>query len=724
MRLQPLLLSFAVACAAAQPAPTAAPQPSPSAPVAGLQPPVAPKKPRVRDVNGEKFVDDYFWLREKGTPEVEGYLRSELAYAEAFMKPTAALQQKLYDEMLSRIQQTDVNVPYRWRGFYYYSRTEEGRQYPIHCRKKGSLEGAEEIILDVNKLGEGKKFMSVPAQEVSPSGELLAYLTDDTGFRQFTLHVKDLRSGVDLPETMVRVTGIAWFNDNKSLFYTVEDATTKRSFQLFRHTLGAAKDDLVYEEKDEQFEVSVGATRDREVVFVVSSSQNESEVRFLSANRPLDPLQLIAAREKDHEYYVDHREGVFYIRTNSGGRNFRLVTAPAKDPSRKNWKELVAHRDAVMLENVDLFKDFYVLSERESGFPQLRIVEFKNGSSHRISFPEQAYDVEAEDNHEWDLQSLRFRYHSPITPPSVFDYEIATRERKLLKRTPVLGGYDPSRYEVALTAAPASDGAKVPIWTLSLKGLKRDGTNPALLYAYGAYGIAEGAYFNSNIFSLIDRGLVFATAFVRGGGELGKKWHDQGRLLTKRNTFTDFIAAAEHLIAQGITSKERLAVEGGSAGGLLMGAVTNLRPDLFKVVLALMPWVDVINDQLDESLPLTVTEFQEWGNPKILDQYRYMRSYSPYDNLEAKAYPTILVRSSYNDSQVMYWGPAKYVARLRALKTDHNPLIFAISMDPAGHGGKSGRYDRLRDSAFNMAFVLTQLGVEKLEASQAPKTVK
>ncbi|HEX6903762.1 MAG TPA: S9 family peptidase [Thermoanaerobaculia bacterium] len=682
---------------------------------ASTQPPVAKKVPHATQIHGETLTDDYYWLRNKGTPEVEAYLNAELAYAKDFMKPTEALQQKLYDEMLSRVQQTDIDVPYLERGYYYYTRTEEGKQYQIYCRKKGSLEAPEEVILDVNQLAEGKAYMGVGRRAVSPDGNLLAYHSDETGFRQYTLHVKDLRTGKLGPEAIPRVTSFEWAEDGKTLIYAVEHPQTKRSYQVFRHVLGEAKDDLLYEEKDERFDVYVSKSRDLQVLFIQSGSHTTSEVRYLPSDRPTAEMKLIAAREQDHQYEVDHRPGEFWIRTNDKGRNFRLVVADEKDPSRAKWREIVPHRDNVMLEGMDLFQSFYVVFEREAGVPQVRVTELPSGKTHRIDFPEPAYIVFPNANREFDAKLYRISYQSPIVPQSIYDYDPVRRERKLLKQVAVLGGFDPSRYRVEITQATAPDGVRVPMWLLYRKDLQRDGKNPVLLSAYGSYGSPSGASFNSSIFSLVDRGVIFSTAYIRGGGELGKKWHDDGRMLKKKNTFTDFIAAAEHLIASKYTSKDRLAITGGSAGGLLMGAVTNMRPDLFKVVISYVPFVDVINTMLDPTLPLTVGEFEEWGNPKIEAEYRYMKSYSPYDNLEAKAYPTLLVKSSYNDSQVMYWEPAKYVARMRAVKKDSNPLIFYINMDPAGHGGRSGRYNRLRETAFDYAFLLWQLGVEKVQ---------
>jgi oligopeptidase B len=677
-----------------------------------LRPPVARKQPKTLRIHGDTLVDDYHWMRNKGTPEVEAYLKEEAAYADAFMKPTAAVQQKLYDEMLSRIQQTDTNAPYRERGHFYYSRTEEGKQYPIYARKKGALDAPEEVILDVNRLAEGKQFISVDAMRVSPDENRLAYTTDDTGFRQYTLRIKDLRTGQVGSEAIPRVTSVEWTEDGSTLFYSTEDAQTKRSNLVFRHTPGAAKDDLVYDEKDERFSVYVWKSRDRKMLFVEAGSLTSSEVRFFPADQPRAAMKVIAPRAAEHQYDVEHRDGTFWIRTNDKGRNFRLVTVRVAAPGRANWKEVLPHRDDVMLSGHSLFKDFYVLFEREGGFPRLRVTDFRSGQSHRVEVPEPASTISPDANREFDAPRYRFAYQSPVTSSSVYDYDPVTRERRLLKQVAVLGGYDRDRYTVETTQATAADGRKVPMWLLYRKDLERDGGNPALLYAYGSYGSSNDATFNSNLFSLVDRGVVYAVAYIRGGGELGKKWHDEGRMLSKKNTFTDFIAAAEHLIASRYTNRDRLAAMGGSAGGLLMGAVANLRPDLFKVVVSYVPFVDVINTMLDKTLPLTVGEFEEWGNPEIEEQYRYMLAYSPYDQLARKAYPTMLVKTSYNDSQVMYWEPAKYVAKLRAMKTDRNPLVFAVNMDPAGHGGKSGRYEKLRERAYDYAFILWQLGVE------------
>jgi len=678
-----------------------------------VAPPAAPKVPHMQTVNGDTLKDDYFWMREKENPKVRAFLEAENAYTEAFMKPTEAFQKTLYDEMLGRIKETDLSVPYRDGGWYYYSRTEKGKQYPIYCRKKGSLEAPEDVYLDVNALAVGEKFMSVAVRDVTDDGNLLAYTTDNTGFRDYTLHVKDLTTGKLFAETVPRVSSVAWAADNKTLFYTVTDPA-KRPYRLYRHMLGTdtAKDALVLEEKDEMFRVFAGRSRSRKILFVGAGSHTSSEWQYLPADQPAAALRMISPREKDHEYDVDHRGDLFYIRTNKACRNFRAVTAPVAAPGQANWKELAPCGGALMLEDINVFADYAVFSEREDGLPRLRITDFKTGGSYRVDFPEAIYSVFLTNNIEFDVRELRYNYQSFTTPPSIYDYDMATKARKLLKQYEVLGGYDSSRYTSERRYATAADGTKVPISVVYKKGFVADGKAPLLLTAYGSYGAPSDAEFNSNRVSLLDRGVVFAVGHIRGGGDLGKTWHDAGRMLNKKNTFTDFIACADALVADKYTSKDRLVIEGGSAGGLLMGAVTNMRPDLFKAVVARVPFVDVINTMLDESLPLTVGEFEEWGNPKIPEQYAYMKSYSPYDNLEAKAYPAMLVKTSLDDSQVMYWEPAKYVAKMRTLKTDQNPLIFKINM-AGGHGGSSGRYDRLKETAFDYAFVLREVGIEK-----------
>ena len=675
-------------------------------------PPVAKKEPKVTEINGQKLLDDYFWLRDKKNPDVKAYLDAENVYTDAVMKPTEPLQKKLYDEMLSRVKETDIEVPYKEGDYFYYVRTEAGKQYGIRCRKKGSLNAPEEILIDVNELAKGQKFMSLGAYNVSDDGNLLAYSADNTGFRQYTLAVKDLRTGKTLVDHAERVDSIAWANDNKTLFYTVEDPVAKRPYQLYRHAVGTAgPDTLIYEEKDERFEMGTGKTRSKAYILLVVSSHTTSEARYIPADQPQAEWKIIEPRKQNVEYYPDHNGNFLYIRVNDAGRNFRLVKAPVADPGSKNWQEVVAHRPDVMLEDTEFFKNYYISYEREKGLPQIRVTDLQSGKSRRIDFPEPAYADYPYVNREYDTTKFRYGYQSFITPQSVFEYDMSSGTSTLLKQKEVPGGYDRNRYQVERIFATASDGVKVPISVVHLKGAKLDRKGPLYLTGYGSYGYPYDIYFDSPIFSMVDRGVVVAVAHIRGGGEMGKTWHDDGRMMHKKNTFTDFIASAEYLLAQGYGSKDRLVIEGRSAGGLLMGAVLNMRPDLFHAALVGVPFVDVMNTMLDESIPLTVTEFEEWGNPKEKPAFDYMITYSPYDNIQPKAYPNMLVRTSFNDSQVGYWEPAKYVAKMRALRTDHNTLILKTNMDPAGHGGASGRYDQLHENAFDYAYFLTQMGI-------------
>jgi oligopeptidase B len=689
-----------------------------------LKPPVARREPVEHVLHGDRRVDHYAWLRRKEDPEVIAYLEAENAYTDAILKPTEPFQEKLYQEMLGRIQQTDLTVPYRLRGYLYYSRTEEGKQYASHCRRRDAEGAAEELLLDLNALAEGHSFLGLGSFEVSDDNHLLAYSTDTTGFRQYTLCVKDLRTGTPVPERFERVTSVAWASDNRTLFYTVEDETTKRSHRLYRHVLGATEPDpLLYEEADERFRIEVDRTRSGVFLILTIASHTASEVRYLRADQPAGEFRLIDPREDNHEYYADHHpglapnasDGIFYVRTNSGGRTFRLMATPVSDPRRQSWREVISNRPDVMLAAAEVFRTHLVLFEREGGLPYLRIVDLTTdgvsalAASHRIEFAEPAYNASIGENPEFSAAHLRFQYESFVTPRSILDYDIRTCEQTLRKQQPVLGGYDPSLYVSERLHVRAADGTRVPLSVVHRRDTPRDGSAPLLLYGYGSYGISMPVNFSSNRLSLLDRGVIYAVAHIRGGGELGKPWHDAGRMKNKRNTFTDFIAAAEYLIAQGYTKPEKLVIEGGSAGGLLMGAVTNMRPDLFRIVISHVPFVDVLNTMLDASLPLTVGEYEEWGNPQIAEDYFVMKTYCPYTNLERKDYPAILAKTGLNDSQVMYWEPAKYVAKMRTLKTDANPLLLKINMG-AGHGGASGRYDYLREIALDYAFFLTHLG--------------
>jgi len=676
------------------------------------KPPMIEKNPKTTNLHGQTMVDNYFWLREKTNPKVIAHLESENAYADEVMKPTSALQDTLYKEMISHIKETDENYPYRDGEYLYYSRTVQGLQYPIYERKRGNLQAKAEITLDLNEMAKGLKYFALGAYDVSDDGNLLAYSTDTTGYRQYTLQIKDLRTGKLLSEKIERVGSVMWATDNKTLFYSTEDAVTKRSDKFFRHVIGADKSELIYEDKDELFDVYGGRTRDKAMILLASGSKTSTEYRYIPADRPNDAPKIILPREADHEYSVDHRNGLFYIRTNQGAKNFRLVTAPAANPGKANWKEIIPHRKEVKLDDIDLFANQLVVSELENGLQQLRIVDLRNNKSHRVEFPEPVYTAFVSTNLEFKTGVLRFGYQSLVTPNSVFDYDMDAKTRVLRKQTEVPGGFDRANYKSERIFATAADGTKIPISLVYRKDTKLDGKSPLLLYGYGSYGYSITPTFSSNRLTLLDRGVIFAIAHIRGGGELGEEWRDAGRMMKKMNTFTDFINSAEYLVQQKYTSSDRLVIQGGSAGGLLMGAVSNLRPDLFKAVVSQVPFVDVLNTMLDASLPLTTSEYIEWGNPNEKAAFDYMKTYSPYDNIAAKDYPTMLVKVSLNDSQVPYWEGAKLVAKLRDMKTDQNPLLLKVNLG-AGHGGNSGRYDALKEIAFDYAFMLWQMGRAK-----------
>jgi oligopeptidase B len=684
-----------------------------------VSPPIARKEHKETVLHGITLVDDYAWLRDKTNPEVTSYLEMENAYAEATTAQLAGLRDQLYAEMLSHIKQTDETVPFRDGNWWYYSRTEEGKQYGISCRKSGSAaapEGEENVILDGNLLAEGHAFFAVGATDISDDGRWLAYTTDTTGFRQYTLHIKDLETGETLAGEVERVGSVVWAADNLMLFYSVEDEKQKRQFQLWRHTLGTphANDVLIYQDDDERFNIGAGRTRDGKYLILESSSHTTTENLWLPADDPTGEFKVIYPREDEHEYSVDHRNGLWFIRTNDRGRNFRLVTAPVEAPSRENWVERIPHRDDVMLEDVDLFAGFFVACEREDGLPQLRLWHFAGDGPEaeragEIAFPEPAYSAGPHANRIFETTKYRYGYQSLVTPSSVFEYDVESHDSALLKQLEVPGGFDRTLYASERIHATAPDGVQVPVSIVYRKDNREPGRNPLYVYGYGSYGYSLPLSFGSNRLSLLDRGVVMAYAHIRGGGDLGKPWHDAGKMLVKRNTFTDFIAVVEHLTAAGYGDPTRVAIEGGSAGGLLMGAVTNLRPDLFRAVLSHVPFVDVMNTMLDASLPLTVPEYEEWGDPNDETYFRYMLSYSPYDNLTHGSYPAMLVKTSLHDSQVMYWEPAKYVAKLRTIKNGSSPLLLMTNMK-AGHGGSSGRYDYLKEIAFDYAFLLRELG--------------
>lgn len=690
-----------------------------------VTPPSARLESTPTTLHGHTLEDNYRWMREKESPELLAHLTAENEYTASVMASTDELQAKLYTEMLSHIKETDESVPYRDHGWFYYSRTVEGSQYPIFCRRVASgvsfdEKQPEETLLDVNKLAESQPYMAIGAMSVSPDGDKLAYSTDNTGFRQYTLHIRDLKTGTDLADMAERVGSVAWAADSRTLFYTTEDEVTKRHNHLFRHRVGDAvsDDSVICEEKDERFNLGIGKTRDGKYLLLESGSHTTTECSYLPAATPEGVFLVIAPRVDEQEYYVDHREGLFYIRTNDIGKNFRVVTVPVDGGGRDPWAELIPEDKEAPLEDFDVFASFCVSSRRKHGLPTLAVTMLadgtKLGESREISFPEPAYTAMAHVNREFETEAFRYSYQSLVSPASVYEYDVKSGASKMLKQQEVPGGFDSARYASERVWVEAADGVKVPASVVYRREMfRRDGTNPLYVYGYGSYGYPLPVGFSASRLSLLDRGVVMAYAHIRGGGEMGDPWHDAGKMMVKRNTFSDFIAVTEQLVAQGFGAKERVAIEGGSAGGLLMGAVVNERPDLFRVVLSHVPFVDVMNTMLDASLPLTVAEYEEWGNPNEADAFHYMRTYSPYDNLKAGDYPAMLVKTSLNDSQVMYWEPAKYVAKLRTLKTNDTPLLLHINMD-AGHGGASGRYDYLKEIAFDYAFLLTQLGVEKI----------
>ncbi|SPE32230.1 Protease 2 [Candidatus Sulfopaludibacter sp. SbA3] len=666
-----------------------------------LTPPVAPIHPKVSVLHGDTRTDNYFWLREKTNPAVLEYLAAENAYTAAMMRPEEALQEQLYREILGRVKETDLSVPVRQGDYFYYTRTEKGRQYTIYCRKRLSLEADEELLLDANALAEGHDYFRVGVFEPSPNHELLAYSSDFDGDEVYTIRVKDLRTGGLLPDSIAGASAaLVWANDNRTFFYATLDAA-KRPYKVFRHSLGAPADVLVYHEPDERFEVDLAKSKSRAFLFIDSFSHVTSEYRYLPADAPEGDFRVMIPRVQGVEYDAAHHGDHFYIRINDAGPNFRLVRTPVDAPPLDQAVEVRPHRASVMIESVDAFRDHLMLEERDNGLRQIELETLSTGDRHRVEFPEPVYSVTLATNPEFDTPTLRFAYTSLITPLSIFDYDMERRTRELRKQTDVLGGYDSTQYRSERIFATAPDGVRVPISLVYKNGFQRDGHGAALLYGYGAYGHSSEPAFAPERLSLLDRGFVYAIAHVRGGSEMGRPWYDDGKLLHKKNSFTDFVACAEHLAGEGYTSAGRLAILGGSAGGLLMGAVTNLRPDLFHVAIAKVPFVDVLNTMLDASLPLTVTEYEEWGNPNEQSWYDYMRSYSPYDNVQPAAYPHMLITAGLNDPRVSYWEPAKWAARLRATGTDNKLLLLKTNMG-AGHFGASGRYEKFRETAFEL----------------------
>ena len=670
--------------------------------------PQAPKKTQLLEIHGHQRQDSYYWMNDRENPEVIAYLNAENAYLKEVMKPTESLQKQLFEEIKGRIKEQDESVPYFNSGYFWYSRFEKGSEYPVFCRKFGSLEAQEEIILDVNILAEGKSYYQVGQTTCSTNQQLLAFTADEVGRRIYTIYFKNLETQEVLEDQIPEVTGnFVWAADQQSVFYSKQDPETLRSYQIFKHILGTptTNDLLVYEELDEEFSCVVHKTKSEKYILIHSESTISSEVRFILADQPTAPFQILQTRIPHLEYAADHYGDHFYIRTNDQAQNFKLVKAPLTNPSKENWMDVVPHRPEVLLEDFDLFSKYLVTQERSNGLTQIRIQPWE-GEGHSLAFEDETYTAYVGTNPEFDTDTLRFGYNSLVSPSSVYDYHMVTRQKTLLKQQEVVGGHEPSDYHSERIWANAADGVLVPISLVYQKStFSKTGKNPVLLYAYGSYGYSMDAYFSSNRLSLLQRGFVFAIAHIRGGEDLGRDWYEDGKLLKKKNTFTDFIACAEHLIQQDYTSPTHLYAMGGSAGGLLMGAVINMRPDLFNGVVANVPFVDVVTTMLDESIPLTTGEFQEWGNPKEKEFYEYMLSYSPYDNITAKAYPHLLVTSGLHDSQVQYWEPTKWVAKLRELKTDQNLLLLFTNME-AGHGGASGRFNPLKEIALEYAFLL------------------
>lgn len=680
--------------------------------------PVAAERPHILEAHGDARTDNYYWLRDRENPEVIAYLEDENAYTEAVTAHTKALQESLFEEIKGRIKEDDASVPYLQDGYWYYTRYEEGLSYPIYCRKMESLDAAEEILLDVNSLAEGFEYFAVAGRQVSTNNKILAFAEDNQGRRIYTLRFKNLDTGEFFEDEISGVTGnLAWANDNKTLFYTKQDPVTLRWDKIYRHELGTdpADDVLVYEEKEDTFYTHVFKTRSKGYLIIGSTQTLSSEYRFLDAGNPTGTFQVIAPRERGLEYRVDHFGDHFYIRTNLDARNFRLMRTPVQRTTRENWTEVIAHREDVLLEDFDVFKDFLVVSERKNGLIELRIRPWNEEDEHYIDFGEPAYLVYTSNNPEFDSRVLRYAYTSLTTPNSTYDYDMVSREKTLMKQTEVLGDFNAANYVTERIYAPARDGARVPVSVVYRKDTEINGSAPLLLYGYGSYGASMDATFSSARLSLLDRGFVYAIAHIRGGEELGRGWYENGKLLNKKNTFTDFIDVAEHLVDEQYADPNRVFAQGGSAGGLLMGAVINMRPDLWKGIVAQVPWVDVVTTMLDDTIPLTTNEYDEWGNPNDREYYDYMLSYSPYDNVEAKEYPNMLVTAGLHDSQVQYWEPAKWVAKLRATKTDQNQLLLKTNMD-AGHGGASGRYKRYEEIAFSYAFLLDLAGVQEVVA--------
>ena len=681
-----------------------------------MKPPVAKKVTKVTKIHGYEVVDNYHWLRDrsekKKRPEVQEYLDAENKYTESMMKPYEKFAEKLNKEIVARIKQTDLSVPYEYGDYWYYSKTIEGKNYPVYMRAKTFDKKDSEVLLDQNEMAKGHKFFSIRSLNVSDDGKLLAYMVDTVGYRQYKLQIKDLKTGKILPNEVERITTISWANDNKTLFLTTEDEVDKRSDKFWRHNIEKNKSKLLYEEKDVLFNIYAWRSKDKKMIFLDSTAATMDEFYYIPADTPKSKPKMILKRKKAHEYSVDHYEGEFYITTNKNAENYRVVKAPIKNPSEKNWKEFIKHNPEIKIEGVSFFEGYTVVSELENGLEYLRLMDLESGTSKRLETDESVYTMGMGTNAEFETDTIRYSYGSMITPNSTLEYNLKTGKTKLLKQQEVLGGYDKSKYETKRVWAEARDGVKIPVSLVMKKGTKLDGKAPLLLYAYGSYGISMTPYFSSSRLSLVDRGMIYAIAHIRGGSELGEKWRQDGRMFKKLNTFYDFIDSAKWLQKNKYTSADRTVIQGGSAGGLLMGGVVNMSPKTFKAAIAQVPFVDVLNTMLDDTLPLTTQEWIEWGNPNEKKAYDYMRKYSPYDNIAKHDYPNMLIEVSLWDSQVPYWEGAKFTAKVRDLMTNDAEILLKTNMG-GGHGGSSGRYDRFKEIAFGYAYALSQVGIKQ-----------
>lgn len=677
-------------------------------------PPLAKIIPHELTAHGHTRVDNYYWLNDRENTEVIAYLQAENDYTKSFLKHTETLQQQLFDEMLGRIQQTDISVPYKLNGYYYYTRFEEGQEYPVYCRKKENMEAPEEILLNVNEMAKGFAYYQIGGLKISADNNMMAYSVDTVSRRQYTIHFKDLTSGEVHPQSIPNTSGnMAWANDNETLFYSIKDESL-RPYKIMKHQIGtdASTDETVFHEEDATFNTFVYKTKSEEYLVIGSTSTVSSEYRFISANDASAAFKVIQPRQRDLLYGVDHFGDHFYIRTNHNAINFKLMRTPVAKTELEHWTEVIAHREDVLIEDFSVFSQYLAVTERNEGLIRLRVMRWDATEDYYVDFGEPTYLAYLSTNVDFETSKLRYGYTSLTTPNSIYDFDMASREKNLLKQQEVVGGYDPAGYISERVYATSHDGVKVPVSLVYKKGVVKDGNNPLVLYGYGSYGASMDAYFSSSRLSLLDRGFVYAITHIRGGEEMGRQWYENGKMLHKKNTFHDFIACGEFMIAEGYTSPGKMFAVGGSAGGLLVGAVMNMRPDLWKGVVAQVPFVDVVTTMLDESIPLTTGEYDEWGNPNDKTYYDYMLSYSPYDNVEAKEYPALLVTTGLHDSQVQYWEPAKWVAKLRATKTDNNTLLLQTNMD-FGHGGASGRFEVLKETALEYAFMLNELGMVK-----------